>query len=467
MSLTYDIAVIGSTSAALAAAELARERGLSVVVVTDGAEAVDNETRWTDLLLKTGAARNAFSNPRSTKGVYHHTVKQAWRNASATPSRTFETFAQGTASPDGRFSISRGAARLRSRSRLELPCGTGIDAGALIIANGASPRRPARFDFRSPAICDADEMIHFGEPPRSVVILGADWIGCEWAFVCASTGAEVTLVDRRSRLLRALDSDIRLCVQSSLIEMGIDIVLDEEVDEVENGEHGEVRVRFSSGRRQVAEKLLVLAGQQANSQALGLSELGVQLDPYGHIMVDDSFQSSVSGVYGIGAVSDPTGLGPSSTLQAHIAVASATGQTGGRLPLALPWVLRSAVEVAICGLTEEACAALGLDTAVHMAQSPEAADGFPRVAKVVVSNVDGRLLGVQIAGSGAAESISLASSLIDQDCRQGKCDQVGVSENTTTDLFCRAMRSAAGHWQKCTPLIRENAAERICEMRFS
>lgn len=162
MPLTYDVAVIGSTSAALAAAELAHEQGLSVVVVTDGAEALDDEIRWTDLLLKAGAARNAFSNPCSTKRVYHDTVRQAWMTASATPRRAFETFAQGAAEPDGRFLISRGAARLLSRSRLALPCGTGIEAGALIIANGASPRRPARFDFRSRAICDADEMIHFG-----------------------------------------------------------------------------------------------------------------------------------------------------------------------------------------------------------------------------------------------------------------------------------------------------------------
>lgn len=445
---TYDVVVVGATRAGIAAAEAALERDLSVAVVDGFQDALAHEKLWSELLLQTSVLRDGLADMANSGRLYREAVRQTWRDLRSPRRAGFEGLQAGFETRCPRFTTLEGPARFLTPSRIKLGCGTELEASTFVIAVGASPRRPTRFHFDGQMICDAHQFIHAIEPPRSVTIVGADWLGCEWAFVCASAGVKVTLLDRRSRLLRALDADVRLAVQSALHDMGVEIVLNEELASVEEGPHGECRIQLSSGREEVCERLLILAGQHGNCDQLGLAELGVSMDSRHHIMVDDSFQSSVSGIFSIGAASDPMGLAPSASLQAELVLAAATGETPTAASLTFPWVLHSAVEVAMCGLTEEACKTLDVEVVVGRAASGKLDHCPSRLAKGVVDCDRGRLLGVQLAGPGAAEAICLASNWIDRDGHIEEGNRIGGSENTMTELCCRALRSAATAWQR-------------------
>jgi len=329
-----------------------------------------------------------------------------------------------------------------SATEVELADQMCLSSNAIVIATGASPRHPKFFDFSKDSICDVQELVRNQDPPRSITIVGADWTGCEWAFVCASTGAEVTLVDRRSRMLRAVDSEVRGVLQSSLIEMGVDVVLCEKIADWSLGSHGECQIKLGSGRIQVSERLLVLEGQCGNIAGLGLGELGVQTDDHDHIAVDDDYQSSVKGIFAIGAVSDPQGLGHAASLQAEIAVASVVGDSSRDFPYDPAWTLYSATEIALCGLTQEACETLGLETVAATAVSEESTGRSSRLAKVVVNASTGRMVGVQLAGPGAPEAIGLAADLVGREAHIRECVRVSGPDGTLAGLCAQAFRLA-------------------------
>jgi dihydrolipoamide dehydrogenase len=243
-------------------------------------------------------------------------------------------------------------------------------------------------------------------------------------------------------MLRAVDSEVRSMLQSSLLEMGVDVVLREKITALEVGPHGECQIELGSGRKLVSERLLVLSGQIGNTVDLGFDEIGVQTDESNHVVVDDDYRTSVEGIYAIGSVIDPLGLGHPVTLQAEVAVASATGEPLDGSPYDPAWALYSATEVAMCGLTQEVCAMLDLETVSTSAGCTDTGRGSSRFAKVVVNASTGRILGAQLAGAGAPEAIGLVSSLIGRDVHIEECARISGPEGTLTGLCSDAIRSA-------------------------
>ena len=435
----YDVVVVGATRAGIAAANEALQRGLAVCLLDAHPMTGLHESLWLDLRQRIGSLRTALEN-KGLELIRRQAAHEIWSELASCDQ---ERFLLDTLRPlsDAGIVLLRGSAHFVSPSCLELADGTQILASAFVIATGTAPRRPARFQFDDRTVFDSHAFLRAPRrPPRSVVIVGADWTGCEWANMCCSVGAKVTLIDRRSRLLRALDAEVRLAVQSGLHEMGVDIVLEEELVSVNEGPHGGCCIRLASGRSEVADILLVLAGSTGNTHELELAELGVHLDPFGHVLVDDSFQSSVEGIFAIGSVTDPIGLAPSSLLQASIALSAATGDTPA-FRMDVPWVLHSSVEVAMCGLTEEACTMLDIEVDVGRATSPQPSHHMPHLAKVVVARSDGRVLGAQMAGPGASEAIHLASESVDRSMSIEDCAQLSCTERTMAELYWAALQS--------------------------
>ena len=431
----YDLVVVGATTAGISAAKEARRRGLATALLDPQPLAFAHEIRWTELHRRIGSLTEALACDDSLAPLRREAVRTIWRAITAEDG--FRSNA------DAEYPCFTGAAKFVSPSRVDLASGQQIHAGAFIIATGAEPRRPSRFDFSWPAVRTSHSILRDPSPPLSVVILGADWLGCEWASLCASAGSEVVLVDRRTRLLRALDADVRIAVQTGLHEMGVVIVLDEELVAVTEGPHGECHVELSSGREEIADRLLVLAGKTGNTRDLGLEELAVDLDPLGHVLIDDCFQSSVEGILAIGSVADPMGLAASGRTQAHMALDAVLGRPTDRW-MSAPWILRSSLEVGMCGLTEEACTMLEIPVVVGRAETAQSDGGTPHFCKIVVGRADGRILGGQIVGPGASDAIHLASDAVERNVCLEDCIQLGTAAGTAVELYWQGLQSASG-----------------------
>ncbi len=443
MTILYcDLAIVGCTRAGLATAEAARERGMSTCIIDNATQRFNHDLLWQRLLSESRVAFNRAAPLEVGLKQLASSVQRSWTEVAAIARERLASRIVRSCQGNGFAEIISGQPTIRSGQLVELDDGTRVHAAAVVVATGSRPRHPDRFHCDGKTVIDSVQLLQLGKAPRSVCIVGADWLGCEWAFVCASAGANVTLIDRRSRLLRAFDLDIRLILQERLHELGVEVVLGEEILEISRQAHGAASIRLASGRTEVTEAVLLNAGDQANTAGLGLAECGCELGLHGHVRVGKGLESSVTNLYCVGSASDATGFGSSDSLQAHLVVSRLAGESAADSLPTTPLILRCAEESATCGLTAEACSILDIPASVGTARMTSTGDGRVRIAKVVVESVSSRLVGVQLLGPGSSESACLAAHLVDHKVDQRLCASLSGCDGTMTETICHALRSS-------------------------
>jgi dihydrolipoamide dehydrogenase len=131
-----------------------------------------------------------------------------------------------------------------------------------------------------------------------VVVLGGGVIGCEFASVWRSFGAEVTVVEALPRLLPGEDEAISAQLQRVFRKRGIRAQVGTLFESVERTDDG-VRVALRGAEPVEAELLLVAVGRGPSSAGLDLEQQGVRLDR-GFVSTDERLRTSVEGVYAVG-----------------------------------------------------------------------------------------------------------------------------------------------------------------------
>ena len=319
--------------------------------------------------------------------------------------------------------VVSGLPRLLSATEVEIAPGDVRRAPIVVVAVGARARRPARFGFDDQVVCDPDSILLGGSVPRNLVIVGADIVGCEFSCMFAALGSQVTLVDRRRRLLRFVDADLREILHRWMQRMGVTVVLEEGVREVRragSGVDAHAIVTLGSGRVEVSDRVLIAAGGVPNTRGLGLDRAGVATDPRGFVIVDDRFRTSQQGVWATGRVIDA--LTPEGALGHHgrVAMLDAIGadfDASAEIPL----VVHTVPEIAAVGLSQEACE--HLDVASFAACAPLGRVLRARIRgedegilKLVVHRETQRVLGVHVVGMCAHEIVNLGAALLRRGC---------------------------------------------------
>ena len=115
-----------------------------------------------------------------------------------------------------------------------------------MIATGSSPYRPPDFPFDDPRVFDSDTILKIEHMPSAMVIAGGGVIGSEYACMFAALDIQVTLVEGRDRLLGFMYGQISEILGQSMRELGIDLILDDRIDQVITG--GRLDVHLDSGR---------------------------------------------------------------------------------------------------------------------------------------------------------------------------------------------------------------------------
>src|SRR5688572_19782458 len=134
-----------------------------------------------------------------------------------------------------------------------------VTAANIIIAVGTEATRDPHIPFDGQRIITSDDILCLDKLPRTLAVVGAGVVGCEYASMFATLGVRVTLIDRRPRLLPFVDAEIIDTLAYQLRESRVTIRLDEGVSNIEpvRDEHGDrVRIHLDSGKQIVAEKAL-------------------------------------------------------------------------------------------------------------------------------------------------------------------------------------------------------------------
>ncbi|MDR2983158.1 MAG: dihydrolipoyl dehydrogenase [Puniceicoccales bacterium] len=282
----------------------------------------------------------------------------------------------------------------------------------ILLATGCRPRRLPDVDHSSPNVLTSFETLQLKQCPKSIVILGAGAIGVEFAYFLNTFGAKVHLVEMKPTLLPIEDEEVARAVERAFRKDGINILTGTKSEKITVSPKGVKVALDKNGEKSEIEAthLLVAIGVSAYTEGAISDKVKLETEK-NYIKVNDSYQTSVPGIYAAGDVIGPPWL-------AHIATFEAVNAVNGMFEVAKPRRVKvfpgctyCRPQVASVGLTEAACKEQGL--AYRVAKFPFAANGkavalnhAEGFVKLITGEKHGEILGAHIVGPEATELIA-------------------------------------------------------------
>ena len=182
-----------------------------------------------------------------------------------------------------------------------------IYADNIIIAIGSSPRHLPDIIVDEKIILTSNGVDSLNDFPKSMVIVGAGVIGCEYATMFSNFGkTKIYLIDRADKILPFEDEDISKLIGKNLIDNGVTIHQNAQLErlEVKDGEV-EYELSYGDGRIEVirVEKALLSVGRVLNLKGLEMENAGVKLSKRGIHIGDTDTQTNISNIYTVGDAS--------------------------------------------------------------------------------------------------------------------------------------------------------------------
>ena len=415
MTYDYDLIVIGSGPAGEKGAAQAAWFGKRVAIVekqgVDGGACVNTGTVPSKTLREAALQLSGFKQ-REVYGIdialqSDVRISELSRRRRQVMERQHDQIGRNL----DRHGIERveGTAPFRGPHEVAVRDGSGerlLRGDVILIATGSSPYRPPLFAFDGHSICDSDSILELDRIPRSLAVIGAGVIGCEYASIFGALGVPVHLIDGRTELLGHLDREVvGVLLATMTTRLGVTMHLGADVRSVRGG----VELELSDGSVVEAEKVLVAAGRVSNTAELELEAAGVVTGKRGLIPVNERFQTSVPNIYAAGDVIGFPALASTSMEQARVAMVHAFDlKYKTSVSPVLPYAIYTIPEVAMVGLTEEQCVDRGLPVAVGRAHYGNSARGQiigdeEGLIKLVFDPETLKLHGVHVVGENASE----------------------------------------------------------------
>lgn len=307
--------------------------------------------------------------------------------------------------------------------RLSLVDGSGekvVSAANVVIATGTEPTRASQIPFDGQSVFVSDDILGLKQLPRTLAVVGAGVIGCEYASIFAALGIRVTLVDRLPRLLPFVDKEVVESLDYHLREMRMTIWLGETVtsiERVENGSGVHVRIRLASGKQVSAEKALYSIGRTGATAALNLPAAGLQADERGRLKVNSDYQTEVPHIFAAGDIIGFPSLASTSMEQGRLAACHAFGVEGQSAPSLFPYGIYTVPEISYVGRNEEELTQQNVPYEVGKAAYGEIARGQIigddiGMLKLLFHRESRELLGVHIIGESASELAHIGQAVL-------------------------------------------------------
>ena len=290
-------------------------------------------------------------------------------------------------------------------------------ADYIVIAVGTEAARPQEIPFDSETVIDSDGLLSLKQLPKSLTIVGAGVIGCEYACILATLGIPVVLVERRPRLLEFVDSEIIESLQYQMRNIGVTLRLNEEVVGVYKLTDKSVVLQLKSGKQIRAPLLVYSAGRIGATKNLGLEQIGIQPDDRGRLKVNENFQTAVAHIYAVGDVVGFPALASTSMQQGRHAACHALGLACETSSHLLPYGIYTIPEISMVGRNEDELTRDGVPYEIGVARYREIARGqiigdTVGMLKLLFHSETRELLGVHVIGEGATELVHIGQAVI-------------------------------------------------------
>jgi NAD(P) transhydrogenase len=295
-----------------------------------------------------------------------------------------------------------------------------VSAESIILAAGTHASSDGHIPFDGQRIFTSDDILNLEKLPRTLTVVGAGVIGCEFACIFAALGVRVTLVDKRERLLPFVDHEITDSLTYRLRENRVTIRLGEEVSAIEPimTEHGErVKIQLASGKQIQSEQALYSVGRRGATDELNLGAAGLAADSRGRLKVNERFQTDVSHIYAVGDLIGFPSLASTSMEQGRLAACHAAGVPATLSSTLFPYGIYTIPEISMVGRTEEDLTDEGVPYEIGTAHYREIARGqiigdHSGLLKLIFHIDTRELLGVHIIGEGASELVHIGQAVM-------------------------------------------------------
>ncbi|MEW5917164.1 MAG: dihydrolipoyl dehydrogenase [Gemmatimonadota bacterium] len=314
----------------------------------------------------------------------------------------------------------KGTGRLGSGKTISVKTADGKDEKhdakkAIVLSTGSRVRGLPQIglELNKTTVISSDEALTLDRAPKSMLIVGAGAVGCEFADVFNAFGTQVTLAEVLPNILPLEDSDCSSEVARAFKKRKIDVITSAKISGAKVGKSSVKCSIEAAGAKQDLEVdvVLIAAGRAPNVEDIGLKEAGVQLTERGFIKIDKNFATSAAGVYAVGDVVGPPMLAHKGSREGVVLAELLAGHKTHPVNYGnVPNATYCHPEVASIGLTETQCKEKKLDYKVG--KFPFSANGRARTSgetegfvKIIRDAKYGEILGAHIVGAHATELI--------------------------------------------------------------
>jgi dihydrolipoamide dehydrogenase len=416
---SFDVVVLGAGSGGYACALRAAQLGLSVALVEKG--------RLGGTCLHVGCI--------PTKALLHAAeVADAARDSEQFGvNATFESIDMGgvnkykdavvaklfkglTGLIRGRgITVVEGDGKLAGPHTVEVN-GRRYDGRSVVLASGSYSRSLPGLEVDGDRVITSEHALALDHVPASVVVLGGGVIGCAFASVWRSFGAEVTIVEALPRLVAGEDAAISRSLERAFRKRGIGLRVGTSFESVSPVQDG-VQVSLSGGDPVDAEVLLVAVGRGPSTAGLGLEEQGVATER-GYLVTDGRLRTSLEGVYAVGDIVPGLQLAHRGFAQGIFVAEEIAGLDPVPIDEAgIPRVTYCDPEIASVGLSEAAARSTYGESEVESLTYDLSGNGRSQILRTqgfvkLVRRRDGPVVGIHIIGARASELVGEAQLIV-------------------------------------------------------
>jgi len=420
--MRFDIVIIGSGPAGMAAAEAARAAGARSIAVVESAKRLGGECpNWgcvpTKSLLSSvealmTARRGKEYGLRVPKaGVdFGSLMRREWRIVDTlTGSSRIEKMIVGLGAE-----LVVGHARFVSPDEIEVG-GKRYSAKVFVIAAGSEPNEPSIEGLKEAGYLSVADALSLPRAPKSLAVIGGGPVGTEFAQIFAPLGTKVTVIEAADHILPREDEEIAAVVADSFHKQKIGLFTGHRVlSVIKDGGHKKLTLVPVAGGQQRSfsvESIFVSVGKRPALHNLGLEKAGIEVDEGGRLVLNDYLQTTNPKVYAAG---DAAGrMMYTSVAHREGAASAANAIKGNSVKVDLSIMPRGTFchpEVGSVGLTEKEARAKGFDVGVGRAPYAQLSKSLSAgekqgLIKIVADKKTGAILGGHIAGQSASELV--------------------------------------------------------------
>ncbi|MFN8353325.1 MAG: dihydrolipoyl dehydrogenase [Spirosomataceae bacterium] len=424
MATNYDLIVLGSGPGGYPTAIRASQLGMKVAIVEKeslGGICLNWGCIPTKALLKSAQVFEYIKHAKDYGITIQDGAYEADFGAVIKRSRgVAETMSKGVAflMKKNKIDVIMGYGKVKANKTVEVTAadGTKTDYTAnkgVVIATGGRARQLPNIPIDGEKIIEYRKAMSLGFQPKSLVIVGSGAIGVEFAYVYASMGTKVTIVEFMPAIVPVEDEDISKELAKQYKKLGIDIYLNSTVEKVDtSGEGCKSFVKTPSGDIVLESDIVLSAvGVVANIENIGLEDVGIATDR-GKILTNEWYETNIPGFYAIGDCTPGPALAHVATAEGIICAEKIAGVHTEALDYGnIPGCTYCQPEIASVGLTEKKAKEAGYEIKVGKfpfvasgkATAAGARDGF---VKVIFDAKYGEFLGAHMIGMNVTEMIA-------------------------------------------------------------